>query len=73
LNNERSVIITLQQRILSKETGRRLVMGGVMLLVIGFIFLIGYPNQTSYRMAGIVGAIELFVGLVMYQTLDNPK
>jgi len=48
-------------------------MGGVMLLVIGFIFLIGYPNQTSYRMAGIVGAIELFVGLVMYQTLDNPK
>lgn len=73
MNNERPVITSLQQRILSKETGRKLVMGGVMLLVIGFIFLIGYPNQTSYRMVGIIGAVEFFIGLVMYQSFDNPK
>ncbi len=73
MNNERSVIATLQQRILSKETGRRLVMGGVMLMVIGLIFLVGYPNLTSYRVVGIIGAVELFIGLVMYQTFENPK
>ena len=73
MNNERSVITTLQQRILSKETGRRLVMGGVMLMVIGLIFLVGYPNLTSYRVVGIIGAVELFIGLVMYQSFENPK
>ncbi len=73
MNNERSVITTLQQRILSKETGRRLVMGGVMLMVIGLIFLVGYPNISSYRVVGIIGAVELFIGLVMYQTFENPK
>ena len=73
MNNERPVIATLQQRILSKESGRRLVMGGVMLMVIVLIFLVGYPNLTSYRVIGIIGAVELFIGLVMYQTLENPK
>ena len=73
MNNERTVLTTIQQRILSKETGRKLVMGGVMLLVIGLIFLVGYPNQSSYRMVGIIGAVEFFIGLVMYQTFDNPK
>jgi hypothetical protein len=72
LNNERRVL-TIQQRILSKENGRRLIMGGVMLLVIGLIFLVGYPQATSYRMIGIIGAVEFFIGLVMYQSFDNPK
>jgi len=48
-------------------------MGGVILLVIGLIFLVGYPQLTSYRVIGIIGAVELFIGLVMYQTYDNPK
>ena len=71
MNNDRLVMII--QRILSKETGRKLVMGGVMLLVIGFIFLVQHPQLTYYRVIGIIGAIELFIGLVMYQTYENPK
>ena len=71
MNNDRRVL-TLQ-RILSKETGRKLVMGGVMLLVIGLIFLVQHPQLTYYRVIGIIGAIELFIGLVMYQTYNNPK
>ena len=71
LNNDRLVLII--QRILSKETGRKLVMGGVMLLVIGLLFLISHPQLTSYRIIGIIGAVEFFIGLVMYQTFDNPK
>jgi len=71
LNNDKLVLFV--QRILSKETGRKLVMGGVMLLVIGLIFLVSHPQLTYYRVIGIVGAIELFIGLVMYQTYDNPK
>jgi hypothetical protein len=71
LNNDRLVLII--QRILSKETGRKLVMGGVMLLVIGLIFLVQHPQLTYYRVIGIIGAIELFIGLVIYQTYDNPK
>ena len=61
------------QRILSKETGRKLVMGGVMLIVIGLIFLVSHPQLTYYRVIGIIGAVELFIGLVMVQTYDNPK
>ena len=71
MNNERRALNI--QRILSKETGRKLVMGGVMLLVIGLIFLVQHPQLTYYRVIGIIGAVELFVGLVMYQTYDNPK
>ena len=61
------------ERILTKETGRKLVMGGVMLLVIGLIFLVSHPQLNYYRVVGIIGAIELFIGLVMYQTYDNRK
>ena len=71
MNNDRLVLII--QRILSKETGRKLVMGGVMLLVIGLIFLVQHPQLTYYRVIGIIGAIELFIGLVMYQTYNNTK
>ena len=71
MNNERRALNI--QRILSKETGRKLVMGGVMLLVIGLIFLVQHPQLTYYRVIGIIGAVELFVGLVLYQTYDNPK
>ena len=71
MNNDKLVLFV--QRILSRETGRKLVMGGVMLLVIGLIFLVSHPQLTYYRVIGIVGAIELFIGLVMYQTYDNPK
>ena len=71
MNNERRALTI--QRILSKETGRKLVMGGVMLLVIGLIFLVQHPQLTYYRVIGIIGAVELFVGLVLYQTYDNPK
>jgi hypothetical protein len=71
LNNERRALPI--NRILNKENGRRLVMGGVMLLVIGLIFLVGYPQLTSYRVIGIIGAVELFIGLVMYQSYDNPN
>jgi len=48
-------------------------MGGVMLLVIGLIFLVQHPQLTYYRVIGIIGAIELFIGLVMYQIYDTPK
>jgi NADH:ubiquinone oxidoreductase subunit 6 (subunit J) len=71
LNNERPALPI--NRVLNKENGRRLVMGGVMLLVIGLIFLVGYPHLTSYRVIGIIGAVELFIGLVMYQTYDTAK
>ncbi len=71
LNNDRRVLTI--QRILSKETGRKLVMGGVMLLVIGLIFLVSHPQLTYYRIIGIVGAVELFIGLVMYQTYGDTK
>ncbi|MBA3868161.1 MAG: hypothetical protein ABI970_14990 [Chloroflexota bacterium] len=71
MNNDRRVLTI--QRILSKETGRKLVMGGVMLLVIGLIFLVQHPQLTYYRVIGIIGAIELFIGLVMYQTYNTPK
>jgi hypothetical protein len=71
LNNDKLVLFV--QRILSRETGRKLVMGGVMLLVIGLIFLVSHPQLTYYRVIGIVGAIELFIGLVMYQSYDSPK
>jgi membrane-bound ClpP family serine protease len=71
LNNDR-LVLTIQ-RILSKETGRKLVIGGVMLLVIGFIFLVSHPQLTYYRVIGIIGAVELFIGLVIYQTYNTPK
>jgi hypothetical protein len=71
LNNDRRSLTI--QRILSKETGRKLVMGGVMLLVIGLIFLVQHPQLTYYRVIGIIGAVELFIGLVMYQTYNNPE
>lgn len=71
LNDNRKVLNL--QRILSKDTGRKLVMGGVMLLVIGFLFLLTQPQVTYYRVIGIIGAVELFIGLVMYQTFENPK
>ena len=71
MNNDRRALTI--QRILSKETGRKLVMGGVMLLVIGLIFLVQHPQLTYYRVIGIIGAVELFIGLVMYQTYNNPK
>jgi len=71
LNNDRRALTI--QRILSKETGRKLVMGGVMLIVIGLIFLVSHPQLTSYRIIGIIGAVELFIGIVMYQAYDNPK
>ena len=71
MNNERRALNI--QRILSKETGRKLVMGGVMLLVIGLVFLVQHPQLTYYRVIGIIGAVELFVGLVLYQTYANPK
>ena len=71
MNNDRRTLTI--QRILSKETGRKLVMGGVMLLVIGLIFLVQHPQLTYYRVIGIIGAVELFIGLVMYQAYNNPK
>ncbi len=71
MNNDR-LLFTIQ-RILSKETGRKLVIGGTMLLVIGLIFLIGHPQLSYYRVIGIIGAIELFIGLVMVQTLGKPQ
>ncbi len=71
MNNDRLVLII--QRILSKETGRKLVIGGVMLLVIGLIFLVSHPQLTYYRVIGIIGAVELFIGLVMHQTFGNAK
>jgi hypothetical protein len=61
------------QRILTKDNGRKLVIGGTMLLVIGFLFLLTQPHISYYRVIGIIGAIELFVGLVMYQSFENPK
>ncbi len=71
MNNDRLVLII--QRILSKETGRKLVIGGVMLLVIGLIFLVSHPQLTYYRVIGIIGAVELFIGLVMVQTFGNAE
>ena len=71
MNNDKVALFV--QRILSKETGRKLVMGGVMLLVIGLIFLVQHPQLTYYRVIGIIGAIELFIGLVMYQNYNTPE
>ncbi|MCA0453463.1 MAG: hypothetical protein LCI00_05770 [Chloroflexi bacterium] len=61
------------QRILTKDNGRKLVIGGTMLLVIGFMFLLTQPQVSYYRVIGIIGAVELFIGLVMHQSFENPK